>query len=148
MSKIYIAARFHKRPQANELANFLQLKGHSITSRWVLPDQSHVLPTGLSKQAEDSERERFAKEDLFDVISSDWMISLMEEPRGTGRGGRHVEFGIALGVATCISLGVTAWEKSMKITIIGPRETVFHHLPTVEHFNTVEDFKKSYFGVN
>ena len=59
----------------------------------------------------------------------DMLVSLQEEPRNNSRGGRHVEFGIAIGLS--------------KIVIaVGPRETVFHHLPEIRHFDTVEDFLK------
>lgn len=124
---IYIAARFSRRPEANELANRLQKLGHRITSRWVKPECGHVLPTGLSQQASNSERERFAQEDISDVLNCDAMVSLMEQPRSDGRGGRHVEFGMALAL-------------DKKLIIIGPRETVFHHLPEVLQFNSVENF--------
>lgn len=130
MSAIYIAGRFSRRPEANELARRLQGLGHTITSRWVKPDCDHVLPTGLSQQAADEERRRFAEEDVADVLACDWMISLMEEPRSNGRGGRHVEFGMALGL-------------NKRLTIIGPRETVFHHLNQVEHFATVDEFMRA-----
>lgn len=125
--KIYIAARFSRRPECNALAHELKALGHIITSRWVKPECDHVMPTGLSRQAEDSERQRFALEDVEDVLAADWCISLMEEPRSNTRGGRHIEFGMAL------ALG-------QRLSIIGPRETVFHHLPQVEHYRNVEDF--------
>lgn len=127
MSAVYIAARFSRRPEANALAQRLKAMGHTITSRWVLPDSDHVVPTGMSRQAADSERQRFAVEDIFDIQQADWLVSLQEEPRSNGRGGRHVEFGYAVAL-------------NIRITVIGPRETVFHHLPTVEHFDTVELF--------
>jgi len=129
--KIYIAARFSKRHICNELAQFLKQQGHEITSRWVLPDSDHVVPVGMSKQAADSERRRFAMEDVEDVLACDWMISLMEEPRSNTRGGRHIEFGIALGLGKIL-------------TIIGPRETVFHHLDEVQHYDSVEEFHDGY----
>lgn len=129
-NRIYIAARFSRRPEANALANKLKALGYVITSRWVLPDSDHVLPTGLSEQAADSERQRFAEEDINDVLHANWLISLQEEPRSNGRGGRHVEFGYALGIG-------------IRVSAIGPRETVFHHLVEVEHFDTVESFLAS-----
>ena len=125
--KIYIAARFSRRPECNDLAHRLKSLGHEITSRWVKPETDHVLPTGLSAQAADAERQRFALEDFQDVLACDAMVSLMEEPRNNSRGGRHVEFGMA------IALGRACY-------IIGPRETVFHHLPGVRHFETTEQF--------
>lgn len=127
MTAFYIAARFSRRPEANALANELQRRGHTITSRWVKPETDHVLPTGLSKQAEDGECARFAMEDYVDVVDCEVMVSLMEEPRSNGRGGRHVEFGMALAL-------------HKELVIIGPRETVFHHLSAVHHFDTTEAF--------
>lgn len=123
--KVYIAARFSRRPEANALAHRLKELGHSITSRWVLPETDHVMPTGLSRQAEDSERQRFALEDIADVLECDCCVSLMEEPRSNSRGGRHIEFGFALA-------------HGARMMIVGPRETVFHHLPQVEHFETAD----------
>lgn len=125
--KIYIAARFSRRPECNELAKQLTSRGCEITSRWVLPDSDHVLPTGLSKQASDNERRRFALEDLADIDNCDWIVNLTEAPRNNSRGGRHVELGYAL------SAGKLA-------IVIGPRETVFHHLPSIHHFNNVKQF--------
>lgn len=124
---IYIAARFSRRPEANALAHQMKALGHAITCRWVKPDSDHLLPTGLSQQAADDERRRFAEEDFEDVRACDLLISLQEEPRNNSRGGRHVEFGMAL----ALNKGVVC---------IGPRETVFHHLPGVRNFPTVAAF--------
>lgn len=125
--KFYVAARFSRRPEAHALAKELMKMGHTITSRWVKPDSDHVIPTGLSAQAADSERQRFAVEDFMDVAMCDAVVSLMEEPRSNSRGGRHVEFGMGLGM-------------SKRMFIIGARETVFHHLETVTHFDTDTQF--------
>ena len=125
--KIYLAARFSRRHEAHALGKELQKLGHVIVSRWTKPDSDHVVPVGQSAQAADAERCRFALEDCEDVRNCDWCISLMETPRNNSRGGRHIEFGYALGLGK-------------RMTIIGPRETVFHHLPCVEHFDSVEDF--------
>ncbi len=125
--KFYIAARFSRRPECNDLAHRIKSLGHEITSRWVKPDTDHVLPTGLSAQAADSERQRFCLEDMEDVFSADAMVSLMEEPRNNSRGGRHVEFGMALAL-------------HRPLYIIGPRETVFHHHPSVRQFETADEF--------
>jgi nucleoside 2-deoxyribosyltransferase len=126
---VYLAGRFHKRHVLHELGKFLEEHGHRVVSRWTLPNTDHVNPAGLSEQAADKERHRFAVEDIADIRHCDWMVSLMDEPRSKGRGGRHVEFGYALALYK-------------KLTIIGPRETVFHHLAQVEHFETIDDFKK------
>lgn len=129
--KIYLAARFSRRHECHALGQFLQSHGHEIVSRWTKPGEDHVIPAGVSAEAEFTERRRFAVEDCEDVRNCDWMISLMDEPRSGGRGGRHVEFGMALGLGK-------------DLTIIGPRETVFHCLDEVDHYVTVEEFKNSF----
>lgn len=128
--KVYLAARFSRRHECHAIAKELIARGNTITSRWVLPDADHVIPTGTSEQAADSERRRFAMEDCDDVEAADWTISLMEEPRSGTRGGRHIEFGMALALGH-------------RLTIIGPRETVFHHLDAVEHFDDTASFLQS-----
>ncbi len=124
---VYIAARFSQRPECHALAQALKAQGHTITSRWVKPDADHVIPTGLSEQAEDAERRRFAIEDCADVRACDWVVSIQGEPRSGGRGGRHVEFGYGLALGK-------------RMISIGPRETVFHHMDEVQQFDTVADF--------
>lgn len=130
MSAIYLAARFSRRHECYALAVPLMAAGHTITSRWVLRNEG-TAPAGPSEEAPPAMRRMFAMEDVDDVLACDWMVSLMEEPRGGGRGGRHIEFGMALGLGK-------------RLTIIGPRETVFHHLDLVEQFDTVAQFRRSY----
>jgi nucleoside 2-deoxyribosyltransferase len=125
--KIYLAARYSKRPTLQRWAEKLQELGHEIVSRWALRNSDHKLVDGLSPKAATDERIRFAEEDIEDLIQCDMVVSLMEEPRGKGRGGRHVEFGYAL-----------ALHKDM--VIIGPKETVFHELPQIDHFTSFEEF--------
>lgn len=129
--KFYIAARFSRRPECNDLAHRLKSLGHEVTSRWVKPDTDHVMPTGLSAQAADSERERFAREDFADVLACEAMVSFTEEPRSNTRGGRHVEFGMAAALGR-------------SLFIIGPRETVFHHLPGVSQYASADEFLASF----
>lgn len=128
--KFYIAARFSRRPEAYAMAQELAQLGHVCVARWVMRHETHIMPPGLSRRAEDGERARFAVEDIADMNSADWCISLTEEPRGNGRGGRHVEFGFMLA-------------QGKKMTIIGPRETVFHHISTLEWHPTIASFLDS-----
>jgi len=52
------------------------------------------------------------------------VISFTEHPRSTNsRGGRHVEFGIALG-------------QMLRVWIVGPRENVFHCMEEVRQFDS------------
>jgi len=126
--KIYIASRFSRRHECHALGKELENYGYQIVSRWTLPGSDHVVPVGMSQQAADAERERFALEDLEDVDECDCIVSLMEpEARNNSRGGRLVEFGYAIG-------------KEKELVVIGCKETVFHHLPKVSHFDDVAEY--------
>lgn len=114
--KFYIAARFSRRPEAHALAKQLNELGHTCTATWIT-DDSHV--TGSDMDC--------ALHDCRDVMACDTLIALTEVPRGNSRGGRHVEFGMALAA-------------NKECVVIGPRETVFHYLPNVKHFPTVAAF--------
>ena len=68
-------------------------------------------------------RQRFAHEDFLDVSMCQLLIAFTEKPRGQpGRGGRHVELGIALG-------------QMKKVWIVGPRENIFCWLDDVRQFD-------------
>lgn len=127
--KFYIAARFGRRAECFELAKYLESLGHLVTSRWVRPDSGHDKPRD-SAQGTHAEKARWAAEDFNDVRACETLVSLQEEPRGASRGGRHVEFGIALA-------------QDKKIIVIGPRETIFHELSFITHFSNIEEFKSA-----
>jgi hypothetical protein len=122
MAKVYLAARYSRRPEMLRVAAELTRMGHELTSRWILGDHQ-IDDQGLSVEAKQAERERFAREDWEDLRAAEWVINFTEPPRSTNsRGGRHVEFGAAL-----------AWGK--RCIVVGPRENVFHCLaPEVEWF--------------
>jgi hypothetical protein len=70
--------------------------------------------------------------DLEDLYQADSLIAFSEvgirgKPRKHSRGGRWVEFGLALG------LGKTS-------VLVGPRENVFCHLPQVTLYATWQDY--------
>jgi len=71
----------------------------------------------------------FAQDDVDDVeglLDADVVVSFTSEPRsGATRGGRHVEFGIALALRF-FGKGVP------RLYIVGPLENVFHAPPEVD----------------
>jgi hypothetical protein len=126
--KIYLAARYSRHKELQEYAKRLEALGCEITSRWIHGNHQ-VDDRGLSQEADPTLRIRLAREDFNDVDRASMMISFTEEPRGTSsRGGRHVEFGMAL--ASGHSPNV----------VIGHRENVFHCLPQVQFFPTFDEF--------
>lgn len=117
--KIYLAARYSRMEELKGYADELAAAGHVITSRWIrggngIPETAAV----------DMESQRFALEDYRDLSAADTVISWTEPPRveSTARGGRHVEFGLALAMGK-------------RILVVGPRENLFHTMPGVHQFD-------------
>lgn len=109
--RIYLAGRYGRREELQEYGAELERLGHEITSRW------------LSGDHEDRRGEaRDAEEDIADVRRAELLLSFTESPRsGSGRGGRHVEFGFALALGK-------------RLALVGPQENVFHTLPGLSQF--------------
>lgn len=124
--KIYLCARYSRREEMRGYADLLQAAGHVVTSRWI--NGSH----DLSDAATDLDRSKLAREDYSDLSSADCVISFTEHPGAPGRqrGGRHVEFGLAL-------------EQRKLLVIVGPRENVFHYLLDISHCDTFAEALKS-----
>ena len=125
--KIYLAAQYPKRDEMKAFADRLSALGITVTSRWLLEDKP--LDTNIG-----DDTEQFYKEtaiiDLLDVKAADTVVFFSENPLvGVPRGGRHVEYGYALGLGR-------------NITVIGPKENIFHFLPWIVHFDSFEDFYK------
>lgn len=119
----YISARYGRRAEAEVLGNALIALGHRVTSQWIWRDQ----PSDYN-DATDDEVASYAQEDIDDVVRANHFISLSEvETNPYGRGGRHVESGIALG-------------RLMPWSVIGPRENIFHFMKHVVHFESSKDF--------
>jgi hypothetical protein len=113
--RIYLAARFDRSAEMRDVAGQLARAGHFVTSRWIYGRQN--CPDLVS-----------ATEDIEDLTSADCLVSFTEYPvqaaPWAARGGRHVEFGVALAAR-------------LRLCIVGPRENIFHHLPKVEVYRTV-----------
>ena len=112
--RIYIAARYDRRFEMLGVAASLMRVGYEVTSRW------------MEGRGDDCELVA-AVEALH---RAHCLVSFTEQPeRGVAwaaRGGRHVEFGIALATGK-------------RLCVVGPRENVFHHLPQVELYGNVTD---------
>ena len=98
--------------------------GHEVQSRWL--EEEFQTEAGKRGTNEDCHREKWAKYDYQDVLLCDVMLNFTEPPNSCGRGGRHVELGLAI-----------AWSK--RVIVVGHRENVFHHLPQVEFCETVDE---------
>lgn len=140
MKQVYLAARYSRRTELCQYREALREMGFLVQARWL--DGGHQIgsdgnPIGESGEAlveSDSPeaavmRERFAYDDFEDVLSADILIAFTEEPRAKAtRGGRHVEFGIALA-------------RGIRLIVVGPRENIFYWLPCVERVEHWADAK-------
>lgn len=119
--KIYLCARYSRRDEMRVVRAELQRLGHEITSRWLDTEWEGKDDSG-SSAAPAEYREQHALEDVEDVAAADCLIAFTEPPRSGGRGGRHVEFGIALALGK-------------QLIVIGWRENIFHHHPRVKVYD-------------
>jgi nucleoside 2-deoxyribosyltransferase len=104
--RIYIAAPFQMRADAQRLMTELEAAGFTVTSRWLRIDD---MP----------DTEEAAVLDLADVDRADALVLLNSEAwRTAGTGGRHAEFGYAIA-------------KQKDVFVVGVRTNVFHHLSSV-----------------
>lgn len=120
LPKIYIASLYSRRAEMEQIAMVLESNGFPITARWVYGGED-----GLDNQA-------IAELDLDDVDDANLVLSF-SCPYGTmfKGGGRCVEFGY----------GIARGKESV---VIGERENVFHWLPDVKQFDTLDQFISSY----
>lgn len=123
--RFYLAARFSRAEELRSYAKELEELGHEVTSRWLYSHKKDEADGPYT----DAERRVFATEDVADVILADTLVAFTEDSKANtfraGRGGRHVELGIAIGLGK-------------RVYVVGPRENVFCHLATIEVY---QDFK-------
>jgi hypothetical protein len=118
-ASVYLASRFARRDEMRAIASELSAAGFLVTSRW--------LQSSAALTAAELEPGRLGGQlacmDLEDLRRAELLVAFTEEPdqQRPGRGGRHTELGIALG----LGIGVV---------LVGPREHVFHTLPEIQQF--------------
>jgi hypothetical protein len=90
-----------------QIAEGLRRRGHWIVSRWI--------------DGQDTDDRQAVARDWEDLHNADCLVAFAETPGAPGRqrGGRHVEFGIALA-------------RGIRVILVGEPENVFHYLPRVE----------------
>lgn len=124
-NNIYLAARYSRKPEMQDVASTLVDRGYRVTSNWI---QENYDPNVVLTEITDEDNRKIALVDLEDILSADAMLFFAEDPLiGIPRGGRHVEFGYAMAL-------------NLEIYVIGPKENIFHYLEGVKHFETFEAF--------
>lgn len=128
--KIYLAASYSRRLELLGYAQQLEALGHQVVSSWVDGHHETNSPHGsqADKLGDSEEQSGWATEDIRDIFECETLV-LFTGGDHRKRGGRHVEYGIALGLGK-------------SLVLIGQPENVFHHLgsPVVRRFPTWEAF--------
>lgn len=123
--KVYLAARYSRKKEIKSLVPILLENGIHVTSRWLQESGSetahlHEFTPKFCRQT--------AYIDLEDINEADTFVFFSEDPTiGTPRGGRHTEFGYALGMGK-------------RLVVIGGEENIFHYLPQVVHYLDFNSF--------
>lgn len=120
--KVYLSSRWSRQAELRICRDQLVKAGIYVTSGWLDVDDPDNGPAGGAPSGEAARLA--ALEDVEDVLRASVLVAFSEDPTSPfGRGGRHVEFGIALGTGK-------------RIVVVGPRENVFHWHPDVWYFDT------------
>lgn len=113
---VYIASSFSQgREAAIHARTVLETKGYKSTAGWI---DSH-----LKEDIGPKDRAKEARKDLNDIEKA-WVFVLLNH--GPLTPGRMIEFGYALATG-------------LEMIIVGPLTSIFHHLPNVQHYESVED---------
>ncbi len=120
--KVYIGAPYGHRHLVQMVAKQLHdMMPNTVqfTSRWHNSGLKNTMDAGVYLLGSiDQDARRIAQQDLEDIDAADVFLAMTvpdkSDPAGW-RGGRHVEYGYALG-------------KSKRIVLYGPREATFYHL--------------------
>ena len=120
----YLAAAYSRKPEIAIAAERLEAFGIKVISSW---HKERYNPKISIKSLNDNALASIAGIDLNELALADTLI-FWAEPHDSQppRGGRHVEFGIAL-----------AYKKH--IIVIGERENIFHYFPGITCVNSLED---------
>jgi len=130
--KVYLAAPYRAKDQIRTYAAELRAAGVIVTSSWL--NEPHK-PTTQMAELTHEEHQKYAIQDVKDVVAADILVFFTDPTRSIVRGGRHVEFGIMIGLNI-------ARRRMSPIYVVGNQyENIFHHLPNVIHFTDWEPLR-------
>lgn len=121
--RIYMAAQYAKKLEIANYAEQAEAVGIHVRADWLEESEA---PEATLDSVSDKLKSRYAQQDWWDIGACDIFVFFSEpQDNQPPRGGRHVEFGMA------IALG-------KEIVVIGEPENIFHYLPgiKIEFFGT------------
>lgn len=119
----YFAAKYSNREYVQGIARVFREYGHTVTSEWL---EGHHTDRAADKQRE------YAQADLDDIRKADALV-LFQLPCGIPEHstGRAVEFGYAYAL-------------HKPVIVVGHKTSVFHYLPGISSYDTVDEFSRQY----
>jgi hypothetical protein len=134
--QVYLGARYSRRLELWRYAGELGRAGLRVTSRWLDGEYGDLVgKTGSTER--DAEAQAAAEHDWADIHLADTVVIFTDPPEyvsKNGRGGFHVEFGIAMALGK-------------RIVLVGHRVNSFHHLEAVHFYTTWEHAARAEFGI-
>jgi nucleoside 2-deoxyribosyltransferase len=121
--RIYLAGQYARKLELREYAEQAKAVGIYVGADWLEESEA---PEATLDSVSDKVRSKYAQHDWWDIGACDEFVFFAEpQENQPPRGGRHVEFGMA------IALG-------KPIVVIGQPENIFHYLPgiKIEFFDT------------
>lgn len=119
LASVYLSAKFERRGELNGYRSELEAAGVEVTSRWL---------TDPTPELTDEAWRLLATKDIEDIHRASGLI-LFADGR-PGGGGRHVEFGVALGLRK-------------RMMVVGEPENLFQSLEAVQIVPTWEEAFKA-----
>ncbi len=120
LASVYLSARFERRVELTGYRVELETAGGAVTSRWL---------TDPTPEPTDDACQLLAEKDVEDICRAEGPVSFAEPGRGVA-GGRHAEFGVAVGLRK-------------RRVVVGGVENLFHRLPSVEVVETWQEAFKA-----
>lgn len=109
---VFLSARYARRHELKSYRDDLAFRGFRVASRW-LDGEDEIGLAGPDR----AEARRWLEINLVDLAQASVVVCFSEDPEaqppGGSRGGRHVEFGMAL-------------EAGKEVLLVGPRENLLH----------------------
>jgi nucleoside 2-deoxyribosyltransferase len=130
--RVYLAAPYSFKDLVSARAAELKEVGITVTSSWL--NEPHKPTTQMDELTPEQHRQ-YAVQDVNDVADGDILVFHTDPTKTLVRAGRHVEFGIAIGIGL---------SSKLPIFVVGnEHENIFHYLPQVFHFATWEECKQA-----
>lgn len=118
--RIYIAGQYARKLEFREYAQEAEKLGIKVGADWLMEDED---PKSKLNESPDEKLVRYSQKDYWDIGACDIFVFFAEDQENQPpRGGRHVEFGIAMALGK-------------PVVVIGEHENIFHYCPGfhIEH---------------